>query len=69
MDNRIVKKFFGTQEKLAANLEITQQTVSDWVRGKINPSIENARKMIELTNGAITYDDIYKKPATRQQAQ
>ncbi len=64
MNNEIVKKFFGTQEKLADALKIKQGTVSDWVRGRISPSIKNAKKIIELTKGAITYDDIYGKPTT-----
>ena len=59
MNNKMVKKFFGTQTKLAVALDIKQQTVSDWVRGKIKPSIDNAKKMIELSNGQITFNDIY----------
>jgi DNA-binding transcriptional regulator YdaS (Cro superfamily) len=58
LNNLMVKKFFGTQKNLAKKLGVKQQTVSDWVRGKINPSIENAKKIDQLSNGAIKKEQI-----------
>lgn len=59
MDNSLIKRVFGNQKKLAKKLKVTQQSVSDWVTGKKNPSPHNAKKIIALSGGAISYDDIF----------
>ena len=59
MDNALIRTVFGSQKKLAKKLKIQQQSVSDWVTGKKSPSSKNAKKIVALSGGAITFNDIF----------
>lgn len=58
MNNEIIKKIFGGQEKLAKLLDVKQQSISDWVRGRRMPSSKNAILIERLSNGSITRAEI-----------
>lgn len=42
-----------TQIEFAEQMGVSQATVSDWLRGATNPSIENLRKMSSITKLSI----------------
>ena len=58
MEKLNIKKLFGTQKELAKAINITQQSVSDWIVGKKKPSAKNAIRIEKATNGAITRAEI-----------
>lgn len=47
-------EYFGSQAKLAAALEVSQPTVSGWLRGKHSPSLLHALRAEMATGGCIT---------------
>ena len=46
--------YFGSQTNMAIVIDVTQQTISDWVRGKLKPSVKNSVKIERATNGKVT---------------
>ena len=56
IDNLI--SHFGTQQKMALAIEVTQQTVSDWKKGRIKPSQKTAKRIEVATGGAFTRAEI-----------
>ncbi len=47
-----------SQKKLAELCAVQQQTVSDWLRGKTNPSPKSAVRIEKATDGAVTRQEI-----------
>lgn len=48
----------GTQRELARLCGVAQQTVSDWLRGKVNPSPRKAVAIEHATEGQVTRRDV-----------
>jgi transcriptional regulator with XRE-family HTH domain len=51
---------FSSQRKFAKEIGVSQCMVSKWLSGKCEPTLKNARKIVAISNGGITYDDIFK---------
>ena len=51
-------EYFGTQEKLASVLGVSQSTISKWLTNLKQISFKSAYKIDELTNGKITIHDL-----------
>ncbi|ELY5939591.1 helix-turn-helix domain-containing protein [Cronobacter sakazakii] len=47
--NKLLKDNGWSQSELAQKLNLTQQTVQKWVKGKSSPSMDNIDKLVELT--------------------
>lgn len=45
--------FFGNQNRMAIELEISRQSVSLWVKGRARVSPEHVQAIVKLTGGAI----------------
>lgn len=54
--------FFGSQTKLANKLGIKPASVSRWLSGKSNISIENAKEIEKITNGVFKVSDLIENP-------
>lgn len=50
-----------SKRQMSEVLGCNYQTVCHWVRGDHYPNIEMAKKIIRLSKGEITLDDIYGK--------
>lgn len=48
----------GGTGTIARALEVSQPTVVNWCFRRRTPALETARKLVELSNGHLTYDDI-----------
>lgn len=46
-------KHFGTQQKLAAAIGVSQASIHKWLAGGSRPTAENAMKIERATNSAI----------------
>ena len=55
-----------TQQDLAKTIGVSQATVSDWEKGKINPDLVRAVKLADLFNTSL--DVIYGRESTRREA-
>jgi transcriptional regulator with XRE-family HTH domain len=47
--NKLLKENGWSQVELAQKLDVTQQTVQKWVKGKSSPSMDNIDKLVGLT--------------------
>lgn len=56
---RWVRQFGGTK-KLASELEVTQSAVQHWLTGYCSPGIRKCLKIISLSEGKLTLNDILK---------
>ncbi len=69
-DFRAWVKAYGVT-KLAAELKVVPRTIYWWFRERdghqVRPRVEHAQKMVELSNGALTLEDILS-PAPQEGA-
>lgn len=59
--NKIILKFIllhGSYKKAAKALGVSESSVGCWARGSRNISFINAARIVEMSDGAITYDDL-----------
>lgn len=56
---KLLKSKNISQKELALELEVTQNTITNWIKGKSNPNIENIRKMAKFFN--ISVEEIQKE--------
>lgn len=49
--------------KLRRELGVTKSAVHAWVAGVISPRPTKARKIVELSEGALTLEEIYRQPS------
>ncbi len=56
---RLLKLKNISQKELAEELKVTPNTITNWIKGKSNPSIENIRKMATFFN--ISVEEIQKE--------
>lgn len=47
-------------DEVSAQLNVSRQTVWEWSRYGVVPKPENAMKLIILSNGHLSWEDIYK---------
>ena len=45
-----IKKHYGTQKECAAQLGVTQQTVTNWVRSNPRGILKHAKKIVDEKN-------------------
>ena len=48
------------QGRLARELEVSRQTVNNWIRDSQRPSDNFKIKIVALSNGMIVYEDFFK---------
>lgn len=51
-----------TQRAFSLSIGVTQQAVSQWLRGFSTPRPEQMQKIVEVTNGAVTPNDFLPAP-------
>ncbi len=54
-----------TQREMARRLDVSQPTVTKWVRGRFIPTMPNLIRITEVTDGLVRYDDFVR---VKQQA-
>jgi transcriptional regulator with XRE-family HTH domain len=47
-----------SQEEFARRLDVEPSMISKWERGTVMPSLPHAKKILEVTNGEVTLDDL-----------
>jgi len=50
--------YFGNQTELAKALSVSRQLVNDWIKGRIVISVEQARRIANMTRNQITFYDL-----------
>lgn len=53
-----------TQSAFAKDMDVSQPTVSDWLAGRMTPTVPNLKKMAELTGMSI--DELLAPPPKRR---
>lgn len=56
-----LKKYGITKTGFARRMGVTYDTVINIINGKAYPSAKTAQKIVELTNGEVTFEDLFKK--------
>ncbi len=59
IDEYIARKNL-TQADFAQMVGVKQPTVHRWIYGKKFPEPRHARKIVEVTQGQVTFEDLYK---------
>lgn len=66
MDLRTYLKAAG-DETVAARIGVKPRTVASWRRGERMPRPDQARRLVDLSDGALTWSDVYAPPAPATQ--
>ncbi|MCB9093038.1 MAG: helix-turn-helix transcriptional regulator [Halobacteriovoraceae bacterium] len=56
-----LKKYCVTKTGFAKRLGVTYDSVLNIINGKAYPSAKTAQKIVELTNGEVTFEDLFKR--------
>lgn len=48
-----------SQQELADHLDVDRSAVARWYHGVRSPRRDAARKIVDFTMGAVTYEDLY----------
>lgn len=59
IEEYIVRKNL-TQRDFASIVGVSQPAVHAWINGKKHPAPWHARKIVEVTQGQVTFEDLYK---------
>jgi len=52
--------------RFAKKLGITSATLHRMIAGKTYPSAKTAQRIVELTNGEVTFEDLFKKKELKE---
>jgi len=63
-----MKNGYLSNEKLAENMDESVRTVEKWARGERYPRPAAQKKIMEITNGMVTPNDIFKTYIERNDA-
>ena len=63
-----MKNGYLSNEKLAENMDESVRTVEKWARGERYPRPAAQKKSMEITNGMVTPNDIFKTYIERNDA-
>lgn len=54
-------KHYLTKRGFAKKLGVTDSTIHNFIAGRSHPTAKLAQKIVELTNGEVTFEDLFKK--------